>query len=116
MAESLMLFEQISNSGYYNKAALLILFTNMDYFSKRIRSGMSPIHKYFPDYQGRPTDVLGAQDFFAKKFRNLVPQSDIPREVYIHFVNSTDTDLLRKIMGSLQDMIVQTNVSKLRSV
>jgi len=35
------------------------------------------------------------------------------REVYGHFTNATDTDLLKVTMSSVQDMIIQRNLQKL---
>ncbi len=35
------------------------------------------------------------------------------REVYSHFTNATDTDLLKVTMASVQDMIIQKNLQKL---
>lgn len=34
-------------------------------------------------------------------------------QTYIHFTNATDTDLLKKTMASVQDMIVQRNLHAL---
>ena len=72
---------------------------------------MSPINKVFPDYTGGPNDIEAGQEFFANKFRNLVRQPK--KEVYVHYTNATDTDLLKKTMVSVQDMIVQRNLNAL---
>jgi guanine nucleotide-binding protein subunit alpha len=111
MTEALMLFEQISNSAYFTKSALLLFLNKMDLFREKLLiSGANPIHKYFPDYQGSPTDVVAAQEFFAIKFRSLLKTT---KEVYVHYTNATDTDLLKKTMDSVQDMIVQRNLNTL---
>lgn len=73
--------------------------------------GMSPINKVFPDYAGGANDIEAGQEFFANKFRNLVRQPK--KEVYVHYTNATDTDLLKKTMASVQDMIVQRNLNAL---
>lgn len=111
MHEALMLFESISNSRYFERSALILFLNKIDLFREKMSSGMSPINKHFPDYYGKPTDVAGASEFFADKFRNLVRQPN--KEIYVHYTNATDTDLLKKTMDSVQDMIVQRNLTQL---
>jgi guanine nucleotide-binding protein subunit alpha len=111
MHEALMLFESISNSKYFEKSALILFLNKIDLFREKIAGGMSPISKVFPDYTGQPTDIEAGMEFFANKFRNLVRQPK--KEVYVHYTNATDTDLLKKTMASVQDMIVQRNLNAL---
>src|ERR1700712_3589287 len=111
MSEALMLFEQISNSTYFTKSALILFLNKMDLFQEKLSSGMSPIHKDFPDYHGATTDVGTAQKFFADRFKALVRKQE--KEVYVHYTNATDTDLLKKTMVSVQDIIVKRNLKKL---
>jgi len=111
MHEALMLFESISNSKYFEKSALILFLNKIDLFREKIAGGMSPISKVFPDYTGKHTDIEAGQEFFANKFRNLVRQPK--KEVYVHYTNATDTDLLKKTMASVQDMIVQRNLNAL---
>lgn len=111
MHEALMLFESIANSKYFEKSALILFLNKIDLFYEKLSTGYSPIHNYFPDYHGKETDVIAAQEFFAEKFRCLVRQRN--KEVYVHYTNATDTDLLKKTMASVQDMIVQRNLNEL---
>ncbi len=113
MHEALMLFESISNSKYFEKSALILFLNKIDLFSEKIAGGMSPIAKVFPDYSGGPNDIEAGKEFFADKFRNLVRQPRTKKEVYVHYTNATDTDLLKKTMQSVQDMIVQRNLNAL---
>jgi guanine nucleotide-binding protein subunit alpha len=111
MHEALMLFESISNSKYFEKSALILFLNKIDLFREKIAGGMSPINKVFPDYTGQVNDIEAGMEFFANKFRNLVRQPK--KEVYVHYTNATDTDLLKKTMASVQDMIVQRNLNAL---
>ena len=106
-----MLFESIANSKYFEKSALILFLNKIDLFREKLATGMSPINKYFPDYHGKPADITAAQEFFADKFKGLVRQPS--KEVYVHYTNATDTDLLKKTMASVQDMIVQRNLTNL---
>jgi guanine nucleotide-binding protein subunit alpha len=110
MTEALMLFEQIANSRYFEKAALILFLNKMDLFREKLQSGVNPIGRYFSDYRGGPRDVKGGQTFFADKFKVLIRKK---KELYIHFTNATDTNLLKVTMKSVQDMIVQRNLNQL---
>lgn len=111
MHEALMLFESIANSKYFEKSALILFLNKIDLFKEKVESGRAPIAEHFPDYTGAPTDVVAGQEFFARKFKNLV--RDPEKDAYIHFTNATDTNLLDKTMKSVQDMIVQRNLHNL---
>ncbi|KAK6441684.1 hypothetical protein LTR95_002075 [Oleoguttula sp. CCFEE 5521] len=111
MHEALMLFESIANSKYFEKSALILFLNKIDLFREKIISGVAPIREHFPDYMGGDRDVESGQEFFAKKFKNLV--RDPSKEAYVHYTNATDTNLLDKTMKSVQDMIVQRNLHQL---
>ena len=110
MHEALMLFESIANSKYFEKSALILFLNKIDLFREKLASGMSPIGKWFPEYDGKANDIAAAQEFFAQKFRNCLRKQ---QDVYVHYTNATDTDLLKKTMDSVQDIIVKRNLQKL---
>ena len=110
MQEALMLWESIANSQWFARSALILFLNKMDLFKEKLAS--SPISKYgFTDYNGDPTDWKAASKYFMDKFRalNRNPQ----KEIYGHFTNATDTNLLKITMGSVQDMIIQRNLNQL---
>ncbi|KAE9963504.1 hypothetical protein BLS_007169 [Venturia inaequalis] len=114
MHEALMLFESIANSKYFERSALILFLNKIDLFTEKVRSNISPIDKWFPDYRGPqkgqdPVDA--AKTFFAEKFKCLVRTPN--KQVYVHYTNATDTNLLAKTMSSVQDMIVQRNLQNL---
>jgi guanine nucleotide-binding protein subunit alpha len=111
MNEALFLFEQIANSQFFIKSALILFLNKIDLFREKVASGMSPIGRHFPDYRGRATDIEAGQKFFSDKFKRLV--RDTKKDIYIHFTNATDTTLLKVTMRSVQDMIVQRNLNNL---
>lgn len=106
-----MLFESIANSKYFEKSGLVLFLNKIDLFVEKVSTGRSQIREHFPDYTGDEGDVNAGQRFFADKFRNLV--RDHQKEVYVHYTNATDTNLLEKTMRSVQDMIVQRNLHSL---
>jgi len=108
MQEAIMLFESIGNSSYFEKSGLVLFLNKIDLFAEKVSSGKSRIVDHFPDYSGGSRDVDAGARFFADKFRNLVRKPG--KEVYVHYTNATDTNLLDKTMKSVQDMIVQRNL------
>jgi guanine nucleotide-binding protein subunit alpha len=110
MHEALMLFESIANSKYFEKSALILFLNKIDLLREKLASGMSPIDKWFPEYNGKSNDIAAAQEFFAQKFRNCLRKQ---QDVYVHYTNATDTDLLKKTMDSVQDIILKSNLQKL---
>ncbi|KAF4552114.1 Guanine nucleotide-binding protein alpha-2 subunit-like protein [Elsinoe fawcettii] len=111
MQEALMLFESISNSKYFDRAGLVLFLNKMDLFTDKVFNGKANIADFFPDYRGGAKDVEAGARFFADKFKNLVRSAT--KEVYVHYTNATDTNLLDKTMKSVQDMIVQRNLHSL---
>jgi len=110
MQEALMLWESIANSHWFKNSALILFLNKIDLFKDKIAS--SPITKFgFSDFQGDTESWQQTSKYFMDKFINLnrTPQ----REVYGHFTNATDTDLLKVTMASVQDMIIQRNLQKL---
>jgi len=110
MQEALMLWESIANSHWFKNSALILFLNKMDLFKAKIAT--SPITKFgFSDFQGDTSSSQQTSKYFMDKFiaLNRTPS----REVYGHFTNATDTDLLKVTMSSVQDMIIQRNLQKL---
>lgn len=105
------LFGTIANSHWFEKSAMILFLNKIDLFREKIESGHSPLSRCFEEYTGPERDVKAGQDFLSKLFRGLVQQRG--KETYVHFTNATDTDLLKKTMTSVQDMIVQRNLNSL---
>lgn len=110
MNEALMLWESIANSHWFTKSALILFLNKMDLFKEKLPK--SPITQHgFTDYHGPPEDWKQASKHFMDKFRALNRNPD--KEIYGHFTNATDTNLLKITMGSVQDMIIQRNLKQL---
>ncbi|KAG0652939.1 glycoprotein2 [Hyphodiscus hymeniophilus] len=110
MQEALMLWESIANSHWFKNSALILFLNKIDLFKAKV--AQSPITKFgFSDFQGDTTSWQQTSKYFMDKFiaLNRTPA----REIYGHFTNATDTDLLKVTMSSVQDMIIQRNLQKL---
>jgi len=110
MNEALMLWESIANSHWFAKSALILFLNKIDLFREKLPR--SPITAHgFTDYHGPPDDDKQASKYFMDKFRALNRNPD--KEIYGHFTNATDTNLLKITMNSVQDMIIQRNLKQL---
>jgi len=109
MHEAMMLFESLVNGEWFKRKPIILFLNKMDLF--KVKLAISPVSKHFPDYHGSNTDFEAAGKYFADRFRGINRMPD--REIYIHYTNATDTNLLKATMDSVQDMIVQKNLHTL---
>lgn len=111
MVEALNLFEAISNSPWFVRSSIILFLNKMDLFQEKVVSGRVPIAKYFSHYTGPETDVEAGKLFFELEFRKQYRNAR--KEMYVHYTNATDTDLLKRTMTYVSDMIVQENLNEL---
>ncbi|RMZ89451.1 hypothetical protein DV736_g3315, partial [Chaetothyriales sp. CBS 134916] len=109
MHEALMLFESLTDGEWFRDKPIILFLNKIDLFRNRLAT--SPISRYFPDYTGKDTDEEAAKEYFANRFRSI--NRNINREIYIHYTNATNTDLLKATMQDVQDMLVQKSLAKL---
>ncbi len=108
MRESLMLFESVCNSQWFVNTPMILFLNKIDIFARRIKQ--SHIEATFPNYEGG-SDYTKAADFFRQEFVSL--NYSPTKDIYVHYTNATDTDLLRITMTSIQDMILQNDLRQL---
>ena len=104
-----MLFESLVNGEWFKRKPIILFLNKMDLFKAKL--AISPVSKHFPDYHGSNANFEAAGKYFADRFRGINRMPD--REIYIHYTNATDTNLLKATMDSVQDMIVQKNLHTL---
>ena len=109
MQEALLLFESIMSLAWFKGSSIILFLNKIDLFKEKLVE--KPVSEYFPDYTGAPDDYNAASKYFANKFRSLNRTEG--REIYVHFTNATDTNLLKITMQSVQDTIIQSNLSTL---
>lgn len=106
MQESLNLFGSICNSPWFTRTSMILFLNKMDIFKQRIEK--SPIRTHFPDFQGPEGDLEKAKIFFKSKFLRL--NRSKTKEIYANYTNATDTDLLKVVMSSVNDIILSNNM------
>lgn len=109
MQEALILFESIISLSWFRRSSIILFLNKIDLFREKLAD--QPIRDYFPDYEASDDDFDAATEYFAAKFRRL--NRTERREVYVHFTNATDTNLLKITMKSVQDTIIQQNLNSL---
>ena len=109
MQEALLLFESIMGLSWFKTSSIILFLNKTDLFKEKLAD--KPIKDYFPDYAGANDDYSAAAAYFSNKFKSLNRTEG--REIYVHFTNATDTNLLKITMQSVQDTIIQTNLSTL---
>ncbi|KAG0207857.1 hypothetical protein BGX28_001006 [Mortierella sp. GBA30] len=109
MEDAMMLFDQICNSQWFIDTAMIMFMNKTDIFREKIKH--SSIQTYFPDYTGPEGHYDEAKEFFRAKFMRLNRSEN--KEVYVHYTDATDTNMLRNIMGSVNDIILDRNVNVL---
>lgn len=109
MHEALMLFDSLVNGEWFRDKPIILFLNKIDLFREKLKK--SPIKTHFPDYQGANDDEAAATQFFASKFQKI--NRNAHREIYIHFTNATDTNLLKATMQSVQDILIQKQINRL---
>ncbi len=84
----------------------------MDIFLQKIKT--RPVDKFFPKYTGDPFDAEMIQEFFATTF--ISKHRDPDKKIFTHFINSTDADIIKRTMDSVQENIVLRNLGQLLAV
>ncbi|RKP21588.1 G-alpha-domain-containing protein [Rozella allomycis CSF55] len=99
LIESLVLFESIVNSRWFQNSSIVLFLNKMDIFEKKIQ--VSPINKYFPEYQGTTFDE--GVEFIKEKFLALNTSNLM---IYPHLTCATDTKQIEHIFAAVQDTIL----------
>lgn len=107
MHESILLFDTLCNSKWFVKTPFILFLNKIDIFELKLVK--SPLKKYFPDYNGNPTNVDEALKFFEQNFLKLNRTS---KPIYVHRTCATDTESMKFVLHAVTDMIIQDNLKK----
>ena len=99
-----MIFESIINSEWFVNTTIVLYFNKLELFHQKLAMGI-PIKKYFPNYQGKNSDLQNAHNFFIGKFREI--RKDPAKEVHILTGSATDADNARDLIAFLQKLITE---------
>jgi guanine nucleotide-binding protein G(i) subunit alpha len=105
MQEALTLFDSICNSRWFVKTSIILFLNKIDRFREKLP--VSPMNKYFPDFEGGDDYDL-ACDYILNRFVSL-NQSEV-KQIYTHFTCATDTNQIKFVMAAVNDIIIHTNL------
>eukprot|EP00455_Lapot_gusevi_P033553 TRINITY_DN366_c0_g2_i2.p3 TRINITY_DN366_c0_g2~~TRINITY_DN366_c0_g2_i2.p3 ORF type:complete len:123 (+),score=31.07 TRINITY_DN366_c0_g2_i2:448-816(+) len=107
LQEALELFESTAASPYFRNTSMILFLNKTDLFFEKIPR--IPLATCFPDYQGAPDSVEEACKFIEGEFCRRYT-STMNKDVYSHFTTATNTDHMRKVLISVQDMILKQSL------
>ncbi|KAL1919262.1 uncharacterized protein VTP21DRAFT_1954 [Calcarisporiella thermophila] len=105
MQEALTLFDSICNSRWFVNTSIILFLNKIDLFREKLLT--SPLNAHFPDYTGGQ-DYDSACEYFLNRFVALNRSES--KQIYTHFTCATDTQQIRIIMSSVNDILVQSSL------
>ncbi|RYP57322.1 hypothetical protein DL769_009551 [Monosporascus sp. CRB-8-3] len=100
LRESLLLFDDVVNSGWFQRTSIVLLLNNADVFKQKLPR--SPLANYFPDYLGG-SDGNKAAKFIISCF-NQVNRRYLA--LYPHLMNQTDVLDLGFVFAVVRETIL----------
>ncbi len=105
MKESLILFDEICNSRYFQDTPIMLFFNKKDLFLEKIKK--VDLKVCFEDYTGG-NDYDSASNFIKQKFMSLCREEG--KSIYCHFTCATDTDNIKNVFDNVKDIILKRNL------
>lgn len=107
MQEALDLFEEITNSEWFDKTAMILFLNKRDLFAEKIEK--VPLGDYFPMYGGNDT-YDEATEFIQLMFEGKNQNHD--KDVYTHITCATDTNNIFAVFNSVKDIIIRKGLTR----
>ncbi|WFD34947.1 Guanine nucleotide-binding protein alpha-2 subunit [Malassezia cuniculi] len=104
MAESLVLFESVVNSRWFQRTSIILFLNKIDIFTEKIPR--VPLSNYFPDYTGGD-DVNKAAKYILWRFTRA---NRAKLSVYPHLTQATDTSNIRLVFAAVKETLVQNSL------
>ncbi|KAJ3019109.1 UNVERIFIED_CONTAM: hypothetical protein HDU68_010816 [Siphonaria sp. JEL0065] len=97
MIEAMNLFSSICNHPLFKSIDMVLFLNKIDLFKQKIT--LRPISNYFPEYKG-PDTYEESSRFFKKQFQaiNKYPKD---KKIFAHYTHATDSELTKKVLGSV---------------
>lgn len=106
MAEALDLFEEITNSEWFEKTSMILFLNKRDLFAEKIEK--VPLKDYFPEYTGSNTYDEGTE-YIQRLFESKNQQD---KDVYTHITCATDTNNIFAVFNSVKDIIIKKGLTQ----
>lgn len=108
MAESLELFEEICNSKWFTKTAIIMFMNKIDLFKEKVNK--VNINCLFEDYTG-PAEEAPSLEFIKNKFISLNKNQN--KKIFVHVTSAIDTEQVRVVFDAAKEIIISQNLERL---
>eukprot|EP01114_Cavostelium_apophysatum_P009666 TRINITY_DN2289_c0_g1_i1.p1 TRINITY_DN2289_c0_g1~~TRINITY_DN2289_c0_g1_i1.p1 ORF type:complete len:359 (-),score=129.09 TRINITY_DN2289_c0_g1_i1:7-1083(-) len=108
MEESLELFEEICNSKWFTKTAMILFLNKFDLFQEKIKKVDLKI--LFEEYEGGCNEGP-ALEFIQDKFLSLNKNAN--RKIFVHPTCATDTEQVKVVFDAAKEIIISQNLERL---
>jgi len=102
MHESLKVFNEICNSKWLTKTAMILFLNKRDLFEEKIKN--VDLSVCFEDYTGGK-DYEAAIAYITDQF--LKQNESTSKEVFVHVTTATDTDNINVVFSAVKDIILR---------
>jgi len=102
MQETLTLFEEICNSPFFTKTAMILMLNKRDSFLEKIQKVPLTVCPLFVDYKGENTYDAGVkviQEAFLAKAKSKL--------IYTHITCATDTNNMKVVFEAVKDIVIR---------
>jgi len=100
MKESLLLFDEICNSSWFQNTAFVLFLNKTDLFKEKLK--IKNITNVFPEYTGGQT-FENATSYIQDRFVSL---NRTPHSIYTHLTCAVDTDNIILIFNAVRETIL----------
>ena len=106
MKESLVLFDEITNSQFFSDTPTILFLNKVDLFREKIKH--TDLKVCFEDFPGLTQDYESAANFIRDKFLSLNREDH--KEIYTHITCATDTQNIQNVFDNVKDIILKENL------
>ncbi|ODV89426.1 hypothetical protein CANCADRAFT_32687 [Tortispora caseinolytica NRRL Y-17796] len=114
MEEAFMIYRQIINSHWFSGKPVIIFLNKMDLLRTNLNrdsfTAAFPSFEQFALKSSKKRLIDQILAFYTKRFLDISPSRDA---VYVHETTAIDTELIKKTMMSVDDIIIQQSLQKL---
>lgn len=103
MDEALRLFRTLLSLSCFREARIVLLFTKLDLFMKKIKR--KPLSGLFPEYTGQDGDPSAALKFITHEFLSCSPDYNTTIEVV--YLDTTNTAQVLSFLEDLEEKITE---------
>jgi len=107
MTEALTLFDEITNSRWFEKTSIILFLNKRDLFAEKIKH--VPLSVAFPDYKG-PNQYDEAIKYITVQFEDR--SRNKAKTIYTHVTCATDSSNVTAVFNAVKDIIIRQSLNE----